>query len=183
MYITTTDLIEQWITGDNTYLTNLITRVESIFHTLIWLKEWENLLTWTKTEEFENLYDVSEKFLKYPNITSLTSINWVAKTSWDYKILWYKIILKDTVSIADVFPNLLTFIYVAWYSTTPWDIKQVLLSLSSYINNMKTNAWISGFSQDLLTVNYWAKEVYDYLAWLWQNEIINKYKIYYAYSL
>lgn len=183
IYITTADLISQWISWTTAYLEDLINRSEAVFTDLIWLKNWESLLSWSRTEELENIYNAYEIFLKYPNVTALTSINWVASAWFIYKILWNKILLEESVSIADSFPNLLTIIYVAWYATTPADIRQVLYSLCSYFNNMKNSAWISSFSQDLLTVNYWAKEIYDYLTWIGQNQIINKYKIYYAYSL
>jgi hypothetical protein len=119
--------------------------------------------------------------LKYPNPTELITINWDIIT--DYKILLQKLILKEAVSVSEDFPCLLTIIYTAWYTTTPDDVRQVLYSMASYFHNMKTSAWISSFSQDLLTVNFWAKEIYDYLTWIWENQIINKYKHYYAYSL
>lgn len=183
IYITTADLIDQGINWTTAYLEDLINRSESVFNDLIWLKNWISLLSWSRTEELENIYNTYEIFLKFPNVTALTSINWVASAWFNYKILWQKIILEDSVSISDTFPNLLTIIYVAWYTTTPDDIRQVLYSLCSYFHNLKNSAWITSFSQDLLSVNYGAKEMYDYLSWMWQNQIINKYKNYYAYSL
>ena len=72
---------------------------------------------------------------------------------------------------------------MAGYTDIPEDIKQVCLSLASYFQNTKTAGGISNFSQDLLSVTYGAKEIYDYLDSLGQSVIINKYKDYYAYSL
>lgn len=181
IYVWVSDLEEQWITGSTTYLEWLIDRVENIFHSLIGLNEW-NLLSASRIEKEQNIFNAYEIYLKYPNVTALTSINWVVIDSWDYQLLWQKLILKDSVSVSDTFPYLLTLIYVAWYTTTPDDIKQILYSLASYINNSKNIAWISSFSQDLLTVNYGSKEIKDYLESIWQSAIINKYLITYAYS-
>jgi hypothetical protein len=183
MYITRLDLISQWIIGDDSYLDWLIRRSQSVFHTMIWLDDETDLLLQERKENLEDIYNTTEIYLKYPKPTTLTSINSEIIPVENYKIIWQKLILKDPVSISSDFPWLLIIIYQAGYETTPEDIKQVLYSMASYFHNMKTSAWISSFSQDLLTVHYWAKEIYDYLTRIGENQIINKYKQYYAYSL
>ena len=181
MYITIADLQAQGITGESSYLASLVSRVEATFNSLIGIDE--GVMSQARTEKLENISNATEIFLRYQKPTSLTSINTEAISSGDYTLLWQKLLLKNPVSSLSEFPFLCTIVYVAGYTDIPEDIKQVCLSLASYFQNTKTAGGISNFSQDLLSVTYGAKEIYDYLDSLGQSVIINKYKDYYAYSL
>lgn len=181
MYITSQELTSQGITGDAGYLSSVVDRTEAIFNSLIW--DDKGVLLQERTEELREICNPYEISLKYSLPQTITSINWVAPVSWEYKILWQKLIVKNALALDTEFPYLLTIVYEAWLSEVPNDIKQVCFSIASYFHNMKNSGGISSFTQDLLTVSYGAKEVYDYLDKMWESVIINKYKTYYAYSL
>lgn len=181
MYITASDLTANGITGESAYLDSLVARVEALFNTLIGDDAW--VLLQDRTEELSNINSQDCFLLRYAEPATLKTINGVAIDSADYKIIGQKLYLKNTVSSLTDFPYLCTIVYEAWYDPIPEDIKQVCLSLAAYINNTKTSQGISSFRQDLLTVQYGAKEVQDYLESMGQTQIINKYKYFYAYSL
>lgn len=181
MYITASDLTANGITWETAYLDSLIARVEALFNSLI--GDDLGVLEQERTEELCGVYSQYCFNLKYQNPITLTTINGDTIDTADYKIIGQKLILKDSVSSTTDFPHLCTIVYQAGFTSVPEDIKQVCLSLAAYIDNTKKSQGISSFRQDLLTVQYGAKEIQDYLETMGQSQIINKYKQYYAYSL
>jgi len=181
MYITKEDLQAQWITWTPAYLDSLVARSESIFNVLIDNEYW--IMKTEITEVFQDIHWCDTLKISYHNPTTLTTINGSTVPVWEYYFIWNKLLLKNAVSVIDDFPNTLTLVYEAWYTKVPADVQQVCISLAGYLDNTKKASGISSFSQDLLTVSYGSKEVYNYLESLGQMNIISKYKRYYVSSL
>jgi len=163
MAYVTTESVNVYLgtSGEDPLIASLIASSESLFNHLI---NSSGLSQATFTEKYryplggfqsENIWRVF--YLDNINPTALTSVDWIAVSSWDYYLEGRKLTLKNSVSYQQTFPHLNTIIYTAGYATIPDDVKQAIKMMVGFLYQSKNANWISSFTQDQLTVNFWWK--------------------------
>lgn len=163
MAYVTTESVNVYLgtSGEDPLIASLIASAESLFNHLI---NSSGLSQTTFTEKYryplggfqsENMWRVF--YLDNINPTALTSVDWIAVSSWDYYLEGRKLTLKNSVSYQQTFPHLNTIIYTAGYATIPDDVKLAIKMMVGFLYQSKNANWISSFTQDQLEVNFWWK--------------------------
>lgn len=163
MAYVTTESVNVYLgtSGEDPLIASLIASAESLFNHLI---NSNGISQATFTEKYryplggfhsENMWRVF--YLDNINPTSVTEVDGVAISSGNYYLEWRKLTLKTAVSYQQTFPHLNTIKYVAGYATIPDDVKLAIKMMVGFLYQSKNANWISSFTQDQLTVNFWWK--------------------------